>query len=156
MFRSAECQLEASPQFSPRSIEYQNAKRQLNTVQIPSFYDVRERNRFGHGDRVLSVSFSPSPDSKCLASASDDGTVKLWDIESGAAIQTFSGHNALVWSVSFSPDGTRLASASSDGTVKLWEIGYERLLRQSCDWIKLYFFSHPEEQERLSICRQHY
>jgi WD40 repeat protein len=66
------------------------------------------------------VSFSA--DGKMLASASNDKTVKLWDVASGTEIKTLSGHQRSVRSVSFSPDGKTLASASGDKTVKLWDV----------------------------------
>ncbi|MCB8777869.1 hypothetical protein LJE17_10105 [Planktothrix agardhii 1031] len=73
----------------------------------------------GHTDWVWDVSFSP--DSKRLASASGDKTVKLWDVSAGKEIQTLTGHTDGLRGVSFSPDGKRLATASSDKTVKLWD-----------------------------------
>ena len=85
----------------------------------------REQNRLeGHSAYIESVSFSP--DGKTLASASGDGTVKLWSIE-GKLLRTLEGHLVDVKSVSFSPDGQTLASASADGTVKLWNTQGELL-----------------------------
>jgi len=57
-----------------------------------------------------------------LASASWDGTVKIWDVATGQELHTLTEHAAAVLSVTFSPDGRFLASASRDGTVLLWEV----------------------------------
>ena len=47
-------------------------------------------------------------------------TVKLWDMQTGGAVKTFSGHTDIVYSVSISVDGTTIASGSYDKTVRLW------------------------------------
>ena len=67
---------------------------------------------------INSVCFSP--DGQRLASASDDGTVKVWAAKT-RDILTLKGHSELVSSLCFSPDGQRLASASYDKTVKVWD-----------------------------------
>lgn len=73
-----------------------------------------------HTSEQLSVDVSP--DSKLVASASLDGTFKVWDAESGQLLRTFSGHANFVSAVAFSPDGKHLASCSWDKTVKVWDI----------------------------------
>jgi len=63
-----------------------------------------------------------SPDDRLLASAGDDGTIILFDVETGQELRTFHGHTAQVRGVKFSPDGRWLVSAGWDKLVKVWEV----------------------------------
>ncbi len=76
----------------------------------------------GHRDEIWSVAFLS--DSDILASASADGTAKLWEVKSDGMdlICTFRGHLGSVYGVAFSPDGHWLATAGEDGTVRLWDL----------------------------------
>lgn len=75
----------------------------------------------GHTNHIEQLALSP--DGKQLASASLDGTVKLWDIATGTLLQTFDVSTSGVSSVAFSPDGTLLAGGTTDGQVVIWQVG---------------------------------
>src|SRR6185437_2241407 len=67
---------------------------------------------------------------RVLATGSDDGTVRVWDVPTAALRETFTGHAGSVVSVVFSPGGATLYSASSDGSVIAWDVrGLRRLDR---------------------------
>jgi WD40 repeat protein len=72
--------------------------------------------RHEHG--AFAVAFSPDGDT--LASAGQDGIVKLSGIRGGS--RTLGTHDGPVTSVAFSPDGRWLASASGDKTVRVWDL----------------------------------
>jgi WD40 repeat protein len=74
----------------------------------------------GHSKPVNDMAFSP--DGKRLASASDGGTVRVFDTASGEELLTLRGHgDDRVLGVTFSPDGKWLASAGWDQNVVLWD-----------------------------------
>ena len=72
----------------------------------------------GHNNAVSDVALSP--DDRLIASSSYDGTVKVWDAETGKEVLNFSGHDEYVFCVAFSPNGHRIASGGYDRTVKVW------------------------------------
>jgi WD40 repeat protein len=61
-------------------------------------------------------------DGSKIASASADFTVKLWDIQTGELLQTFTGHFGEVRAVVFSPDGKLLATGGDDLEIKIWKM----------------------------------
>ncbi|NEP22522.1 caspase family protein, partial [Moorena sp. SIO3I6] len=93
---------------------------EINSSLLTALDNVRERNRLqGHTGWVTNIAFSP--DGKQILSGSDDGTVRLWDTETGQLIHTLEGHTDTVYEIAFSPDGQQILSGSSDNTVRLWD-----------------------------------
>jgi WD40 repeat protein len=68
----------------------------------------------------LSVAFDAQ--GQRLASAGDDGTVRVWSPSSSAKARVLEGHRGSVRSVAFDAQGQRLASAGDDGTVRIWSL----------------------------------
>ena len=80
-------------------------------------------------DKIDVNSLAFSPDGERLASAGDDGDIKVWNSKTGKVIQTIpkahTGSNAnpgFVSSVAFHPDGEHLASTGGDQQVKVWDL----------------------------------
>ena len=70
------------------------------------------------GDDVRRVQFSP--DSKVIAFATKDGTVRLWHVDAEKLLATFAGNQNIPNALAFSPDGFWLAMGSGDRTVSIW------------------------------------
>jgi WD40 repeat protein/serine/threonine protein kinase len=68
--------------------------------------------------KANSVQFSP--DGKRLVTASDDGTARIWDAQSGQPLTGAMTHGHKVSSAEFSPDGNRVVTASWDET-RIWD-----------------------------------
>lgn len=81
----------------------------------------------GHTRRVFAVSFDA--ESRRLASASEDGTARVWHVETARCLTTLR-HPLRVNGVAWTADGSALMTVSADAIVRLWDVTDGRLLRE--------------------------
>ena len=83
------------------------------------------RKLIGHSGPVYSLSFDPiygsSAPPQSLLSSSQDGTVRLWSLDTYSNLVVYRGHSKdPVWDVEWGPMGVYFATASRDRTARLW------------------------------------
>ena len=61
-------------------------------------------------------------DGRRALSGSANRTLRLWDLETGAELRRFAGHERAVTSVTVLADGRRALSVSWDKTLRLWDL----------------------------------
>ncbi|MDJ0806048.1 MAG: NB-ARC domain-containing protein [Gammaproteobacteria bacterium] len=79
-----------------------------------------------HGGAVSALAISPN--GHWLVSASEDWTVRLWDLRTNQIVRSFEGHTGAVHTVAFLPDGESIVSGSEDRTLRRWNVNTAREL----------------------------
>jgi WD40 repeat protein len=97
------------------------------------------------GNRDGLTCVAVSPDGKRLATASMDGTARVWDLASGRGTCTLLGHTAAVRSIAATPDGRRIVTGSFDKTAKVWDAASGRQL--------LNLMGHTDGVWRVAVTR---
>ena len=109
---------------SPIAIEYSPSGDRLAVGTAPGPVILLDlgtnevRTLSGHEGMVFDLAFSPQGD--VLASASWDGTVRLWESATGNLLQTIESDKDGVTGVAVSPDGANIAAAGRDGKLRVW------------------------------------
>ncbi|EDO19427.1 hypothetical protein Kpol_1002p74 [Vanderwaltozyma polyspora DSM 70294] len=91
-------------------------------------------NLKGHEGSIFYSTISDN--GKYLASCSDDRSIRLWDLKTGAELTIGWGHTARIWNLKFFQDDRKIISVSEDCTCRVWDIivdedGKSVLLQQS-------------------------
>jgi WD40 repeat protein len=74
----------------------------------------------GHATLIKALAFDSS--GRIIASASEDGLVRIWNAQTGESLHSLSGHQHAVWAIRFHPFRNRLYSAGWDRTVRIWDV----------------------------------
>ena len=89
----------------------------------------------GHTDAINSVAVSAN--GKRIATASNDGTARIWDGITGSLLQTLSHASKTIWSAQFSPDGASLVTTGNEGIsdsinskVRVWAVATGQSIRE--------------------------
>lgn len=84
--------------------------------------------RFDQGDFVNEIAFVPG--GPLIASAAGDGSLTVWNVETGEKHFSRFAHANIAYFVNASPDGDRLATVGSDNYIRLWDVATGELVRQ--------------------------
>jgi len=93
-----------------------NDTRNIQVLKWPSCQVLMEMR--GHTEEVRAA--SAAPNDPVLASASANGEIIIWDLDSGSIVHREPAHTGKILSLDFSHNSPRLVSGGDDGTVKLW------------------------------------
>lgn len=67
-------------------------------------------------------------DNQRVISTLFDGTVKVWDLESGKLLHTLSNHTKNLTALAVTPDGQKVVASYWDRTIKIWDVKSGKLL----------------------------
>ncbi|EAZ90862.1 nSTAND1 domain-containing NTPase [Crocosphaera chwakensis] len=96
---------------------------------IRTVYEGSEKNQFHcNCDWVMNIDFHPN--GQILASGGGDGTIKLWNLETGELIRTLKGQNDTISSISFNGNSKILASSSiNHNIIEIWNLETGKVIR---------------------------
>ena len=112
-----------------------------------------------HEQEIYTVKWSPTgpgsrhPNKKAiLATASFDGSVRLWNVADGSCYRVFNRHKDSVYSVAFSPSGDFLASGSLAGQMYVWDIELAKHIKSYKGKGDIFEVAWNKEETRVAAC----
>jgi WD40 repeat protein len=112
-----------------------------------------------HQQEIYTVKWSPTgPGSKnpnkplMLATASFDGSVRLWNVYDGTCARILSRHRESVYSVAFSPTGDYLASGSLAGQLYIWNVRDGQIIKSFKGKGDIFEVAWNIEESRVAAC----
>jgi transcription initiation factor TFIID subunit 5 len=112
------------------------------------------RKLVGHSGPVYSVAFDPIAGSvyppSHLLSSSQDGSVRLWSMDTFKNLVVYKGHADPVWAVEWGPYGAYFATASRDRTARLWITDRVAPLRMFAGHLSDVDVSQGSEYDRMN------
>ena len=82
------------------------------------------------------------PDGRRIVTASDDGTVEVWNLESGEQEGTSMEHEHAMVNVTVTRDGTKIICSDYDGNIKVWDVESHELVEE---------WTHPGRCTKIAI-----
>jgi hypothetical protein len=110
----------AADTYSASAYDYPNEDHHINLMDRSLPVPNEAIKLLGHTAPQTFLLFSPN--GKWFASASEDATIRIWDVSDGACLAVLSGHDQHVTSLAFSDDSSLLASTSLDESVFVWNM----------------------------------
>ena len=90
--------------------------------------DIWQLNDSLHDGWITGLDFSPTGD--YLVVSSDDGTVAMWDVETGELVHEFIGHEGAVNAVDYHPTEAQILTAGDDGIILLWDVATGNIIHR--------------------------
>ena len=112
-----------------------------------------------HDQEIYTIKWSPtgtgsSNTSKqlSLATASFDGSIRIWNIQDGSCFSYFNRHRDSVYSVAFSPSGDYLASGSLAGQMYIWDVAEGKCIKSYKGKGDIFEVAWNKEESRIAAC----
>lgn len=103
----------------------QEEVRQQDGDVVAALKEVRESLSSIVQQARLGANVALAPDGRTAVSAGEDGSVKVWDLGTGALVRTFRGRAGPIRSVTVAADGDHVISSARDGTIEVWDLDGE-------------------------------